>query len=233
MPMREIFHEQVRQAISKGEIALRDVLIQWEENLNAIADGREWFNHWDDDNAWLPDYPNTSDGWALHMLDFSRREGNINFIQTNNDNLDFTFLSHGLILTIPGRNNRIRPGHEDSLEMEGLGIRSNGTFCIVEVKAVNEHVPLLEATIQTLFYAVAIYAKREMIIRLARPGRRRRPAAPLANIPDNDPSLGLYVMVDAQNYHLPQDAGFRDSIGLLKKAFPPLREVAYFAVDPG
>jgi len=216
----------------EGKPALRILLDQWVCNLKAIVEKPNGFNHWDVDDC--SSYFTQAKGidWTSKILEFCRQHKKLQWIHTGEQLLDFSLLSMELNLSISSKNNPIRQGTSDFIKPDGLGIRSDGTFCIIEIKAESDCPELYRATIQALCGAVATFAKREMITSLAKQAKGKRPAAASAIIPDDSPSLGLYIMVDTKNYRLPEDRGFRDSIRLLMEAFPPLREVVYFAVDP-
>ena len=85
---------------------------------------------------------------------------------------------------------------------------------------------------QALCGALAVFAKREAICRIARKQGGKRPAVSLAAIPADRPSLGLYVLIYADNLQFPDGEDFKSRIELLLEAFPPIREIAYFPVTP-
>jgi hypothetical protein len=120
----------------------------------------------------------------------------------------------------------------DFINPDGLSLRRDGTFAVLEVKGEKDCEELFRATMQALCGALAVYARREMILRLARTPVGRRPGAPDAVLPEDEPSLGLYVLVSSSNYRRPTIPAFRETLETLLRAFRPLREIAFFSVDP-
>ncbi len=227
------FHSEVAPFVSAElKPTLVERVQQWTDRLAAIVTKDDGFNHWDNDDPSGLFSPTEGKAWTSRMLEFSRAQGSLHYISVGEQSLDFSLLSMEPNLSISSKNNPFLPGAKSSINLDGLGIRSDGTFCIVETKAESDCPELYRATIQALCGALAVYAKREMITRLAGTVKGRRPAATSASIPTDGASLGLYVMVDVKNYRWPEEAGFRESVQLLMDAFPPLQEVAYFAVDP-
>lgn len=227
------FHAEVGSLVTEeGQAALRTLIDRWTSHLAAIVEKPDSFNHWDRDDSSGLFTPTTGSGWASQMLEHCRHQGQVQLIRTGEPSLDFSLISMDLVLGISSMNNPVRAGIPDSIEPDGLGIRSDGTFCVVEIKAESDCPELFRATIQALCGALAVHAKRDMIVRLAREATGKRHAAASATLPADTPSLGLYILVDSKNFRVPEDAGFRDSLSLLMKAFPPVREVAFFSVDP-
>lgn len=227
------FHAEVAPFVcDEHKLTLVERVQQWTDRLAAIVTKGDGFNHWENDDPSGVFGSTEGKAWTSRMLEFSRAQGSLHYISVGDQSLDFSLLSMEPNLSISSKNNPFIFGAKSSINLDGLGIRSDGTFCIVETKAEYDCPELYRATIQALCGALAVYAKREMITHLSRTANGRRPAATSAIIPREGPSMGLYVMVDVKNYRWPEEEGFREAVQLLIDAFPPLREVAYFAVDP-
>lgn len=156
---------------------LRVCLSEWVNRLHAIVDKNDLFNHWDDDDcAGLCD-PSTGIGWTARMLEFCRSGGQLRRITTTQPELDLALVVMELNLSISSRNNPFSPGIKDFVKPDGLGIRSDGTFGVLEVKAASDCPELFRATIQALCGAVGVFAKQKLIVDLAKKPRGRRPAA--------------------------------------------------------
>ena len=69
------------------------------------------------------------------MLEHCRQGGSLRFIDTGDSVLDYALISMDLNLGIPGRHNPFRRNHRGLIELDGLGVRQDGTLCVLEVKA--------------------------------------------------------------------------------------------------
>lgn len=227
------FDEEIAELLSQGDTGgLKSAVGRWLEHFRGIADKTVTFNHWCRDPAghlWTPD---TGIGWTAAMLDYSRREGKVHYIEAGAPRLDFALLSMDLNLTVPAGSNRIEPGREDTVKPDGLAVRRDGSAAVLEVKGPRDSPDLRRAIIQGFCGALAIYARREMLTRVARAAAGLRPAIPAFDIPVDVPSLGIYVLVDANGYAIGQAATYRAIATQLREALPAIREVVLFAVDP-
>ncbi|MEZ6142060.1 MAG: hypothetical protein R3B84_15960 [Zavarzinella sp.] len=225
------FHAEIAPFVrhnNKRELSER--LQIWRKKLERIVTKNSTFNHWDNDDA--SGFPiNEGIGWASRMLEFSREENKLQFIRTDDESLDFSLLSIETNMSISANNNPFVQGARSSINLDGLGIRRDGTFCVIEIKAEADTHELFRATVQALCGAVAVVAKQKMICNLVEKAAGRRPAF-ISPALLNKSSIGLYVMVDSRHYYVPEGTAFIESISILIDAFPPLSEVVYFSVNP-
>lgn len=157
-------------------------------------------------------------------------------MRTGRPDLDFAVIAAEVSFGLSSKDNPFQPGHQDYIEPDGIGMREAGhSFLVLEVKGPQDDHDLLAATLQAFCGALAVYAKRTMVLRLAGlPGAagRRRPAV-AAELPDDRPSLGLYVLVVLKaGEQLRGDDLTRlgPAVDLLRATFPPLRDAVYFIV---
>ena len=155
------------------------------------------------------------------MLEHCREGGSLRFIDTGDSVLDFALIAMDVNLGIRVRHNPFRRNHRGLIELDGLGVRQDGTLCVLEVKAEGDTNDLEFATWQAVCGALAIYAKRSMIVEIAREQRGRRPAVPNANVLELEPSLGAYVLMSSEKYARPGDA-LGSKIMAVLRAFPQL-----------
>lgn len=227
------FHAEVAHSISnENKSKLIDRLQIWKEKFAAIVNKKVGFTLKEENNTSSSQPITSGRGWTSRMLEFSLGEKEFCRIKTGDPILDFSLLSIEPNMSISSKNNPIIPGSKSSINLDGLGIRSDGTFCVLEVKAEKDCHELFRATIQALCGAFTLIAKKDMIVELTRQANGKRLAVSTISLSDNKPSLGLYVMVDSKKYQFPEYEEFKNSIQLLMEAFKPLKEVAFFSVDP-
>jgi hypothetical protein len=209
---------------------LAAVLESWRLRLACIKNYDE-INHWDHDPAHSKITLEDGIGWTALMLEFSRAEGRLRFIDVGNERLDFALIGMDVNLGISSHFNLFRLGEKDYVKPDGLGLRrSDSSLCVLEVKGPKDVGDLYEATLQALCGALAVHAKRDMFLRLVTRGGRRRPAVSSVVLPESQPSLGLYVLVSKK-----VAVGIPDMDRYMKTiltACPCVREICHFIVDP-
>lgn len=208
---------------------LTAILEGWRLRLSCIKDYEE-INHWDHDSAHSKMTLDDGIGWTALMLEFSRSEGQMRFIDVNEECLDFALIGMDVNLGISSHYNLFRLGERDYVKPDGLGIRrSDSSLCVLEVKGPKDVGDVYEATLQALCGALAVHAKREMFLRLVRSSGSRRPAVPTVAIPETQPSLGVYVLVSKQiAVSIPKMGRY---MNLILEACPYVREICHFLVD--
>ena len=205
---------------------LGTLLESWKQRLACIKD-KDHFNHWDDDDPSHLQASTTGIGWTSRMLEKCRSHGELTFISTGEDSLDFALLSMELNLGVSSKRNYFRVGCQDYVKPDGLGIRqSDKSFCVIEVKGPQDNGDMFEATLQALLGTLAVYAKREMILQVARTERGRRPAVNDSQISDGHPTLGVYVIVSEQNAIVAPD--LEKNLKMLLQALPWIRDIVHF-----
>jgi hypothetical protein len=231
MALKERFAAEVKPLLERGDTAgLEDLYSRWSHGMEVIENKEREFNVFD---SLDPMTRNQHGGmlWTARMLEYCREGGELRFIDAGQQDLDFALLAMELTLGIGKRRNRFTPNTEDYIIHDGLGIRRGKTFCVIECK-VNERTDLLDPTLQALCGALAIYVKRDMIEGLARHHNGRRPAVSRPSVSTGSPSIGLYMLIHHERYDWDGEAGLLRSLGLIRGAFPFVREIAYFAVQP-
>ena len=233
----ELLKTESEPFLEKGdEAGLAELFNRWKQKLRRIV--RKYrFNHYDVTDASSMSNPRSGIGWTATMLEHCRQGGSLRFIDTGDSVLDYALISMDLNLGIRGRHNPFRRNRKGLIELDGLGVRQDGTLCVLEVKAERDTADLEFATWQAVCGALAIYAKRSMIVEIAREQRGRRPAVPNANVLELEPSLGAYVLMsskdqDENEKYARPGAALGSKIMTVLRAFPQLKEVVYFSVNP-
>ena len=74
----------------------------------------------------------------------------------------------GLFYTGDLRAHGRKPNERDLIKPDGLGVRRDGSFCVLEVKGPKDDGDLIRATLQGVCGVLAVYAKRKMIFQLTK-----------------------------------------------------------------
>jgi hypothetical protein len=170
------------------------------------------------------------------------------FIRTNEEALDFSLVGMEVVFAVAARNNQIEKNKEGRIRPDGIGIRKDGTFCVLELK-VEEDADPVEALLQALFGAMAVYKKRYRMVQIAQ-CERANLRLPFANakfpqgvrrygmVRGNEPcerSLALYVVWPTNGVdgipNIQHRCDFRDKANIILKSCDFLREIACFEVD--
>jgi hypothetical protein len=225
------FQEEVAPLLLHNRPAeLAALLRNWGERFSCIKEKTDIFNHWDHDDATSKISSGSGIGWTSVMLEHCRTDGRANFISVPDEDLSFALVCMELNLGISKHDNLFRDAEGDSVKPDGIGVRSDSSFCVLEVKGPQDEHDWCKATLQALCGALALHAKREMIVKLASKPAGRRPALRSARIPDSERSLGLYVIMSAWPPASPDDELER-RMGMLLEACPIVREIAHFTID--
>lgn len=231
----KVFIDQATKILKTGNAnRLKSEFNRWKTKFACIKNKTE-FNHWDHDDASLKMSINKGIGWTAIMLEHCRQRKKFQHIQTGKKPLDFAMLSMELNLGISSKNNKFQRGKTDFIKPDGLGVRRDNSFCVIEVKGPQDDDDLLKATLQAVCGALAVYAKRKMIVQIARNGARRRPPIKNRGIPKGRPSLSVYVIMSSktprkhemfQSKNIPYHY-----CKMILSAFPQLKEFVYFSVN--
>lgn len=228
----DVFQAEVGPLLTAGdEAGLSAALKRWEGAFVSVPE-RVVLNPYDITNSTGLKPLTHGLGWTAAMLEHSRQGGLLQPVCAGQEFLDFSLVGMSVQFSLPAAANTYVPGRIGGVQLDGLGVRADGSFCILEVKAVNDVPAVYQATVQDLCGSVAVYAKRQMIVDIVARGNGLRPAVPKARIDNEAPSLGLYVLIDSKHVPNFEDATLERQLQLMLRAFPPLREIAYFAVDP-
>jgi hypothetical protein len=197
------------------------------------------FNHWDKDDASVKFSLDKGLGWSALMLERCRQGGLPSFIDAGAASLDFCLVSMELNLTISSKTNQVFVGKRGGVNLDGLGIRRDGSFCIAELKGPKDtgNDPC-KATHQALCGALAAIALREWIVATARScfPNQRRPAIANARLPMDEKSIGLYIVMAERSPNglsrIVQCFDLKERCELIRAACPIIKEIAYFWVPP-
>jgi len=221
--------EQLAAALDKWKVAFA-------ANLKPKV-GR--FNHWDEDDASVKYSFDKGLGWSAYMLERCRQGGRPYFIDTGQASLDFCLISMELNLTISAKTNQVFKGKRGGVNLDGLGVRRDGSFCISEVKGPKDagNDPC-KATFQALCGALAAFALREWIVETARTFQlgHRRPGVANARLPMDERSIGLNIVMAERSPNglsrIVQYCDLKERCELIRAACPIIKEIAYFWVPP-
>lgn len=215
---------------------LRDFLYDWTNKLSD-ANPKTEFNCYDHDDAMslFDRSPSRGVGWSALWLEHCRQGGITHFVSAGNEDFDFCVIARELGIAIPANCNRITPGTTGKICLDALGVRRDGTFCVIEIKGPGDQGSTRTAMLQGLCGALGIFAKRDDLVLLAQSRSGRRPAILNAGVLA-ERSIGLYVVAAtsefegrltsvAEGFEVPQAAQ------MVLRAWPPLREIALFRVQ--
>jgi hypothetical protein len=230
------FTSEVVPLIDKDDaLNLKSVIWRWVDGFAKIVNKKEKFNRWDDDDATASKSPMTGFGWLSTMLEYCRANRHLQYIRTGRTTLDFAMIAAEVAFVISSKSNPFQPGREDCIEPDGIGVReADGSLLVLEMKGPQDDHDLLSATLQAFCGALAVFAKQEMIVRLARSAGERRPEVAVATVSSERPRLGLYIVIvlkEGEQVRIEDDARLCPALDLLMGAFPPLRETVYFVVE--
>lgn len=231
-----MFTAEVTPLLSENRAAdLAAAVRRWADGFTHVVD-KVQFNHWDNSDATGRSTPTTGFGWTSTILEYCREGGALRYVRTGRADLDFAVIAAEVSFGLSSKDNPFQPGHQDYIEPDGIGVReAGGSLLVLEVKGPQDDHDLLAATLQAFCGALAVYAKRGMVVGmagLAGAAGGRRPAV-AAELPDDRRSLGLYVLVvlkAGEQVRGDDLARLGPAVGLLRAAFPPLRDAVYFIV---
>lgn len=175
--------------------ALQATFERWISRFKHVKD-KVQFNHWDNDSS-ESKYPATKGiGWTSQLLEASRRGGKLRLIQTGSDETDFSLVAMEVGFSISSKDNPFGEG-KDIIIPDGIGLRKNGYFTVVEVKGPQDERDLVEPLVQATCAALAVVAKTNMLQRIAKASGKLRPASKCAEVPKQRRSLGIHVIMQA------------------------------------
>ena len=226
----ERFKEQCLRAMSQqSEEALSSVFQGWTTRFESIKT-KDQFNHWDDDSAAAKIDHRTGIGWTSQLLEASRRNGEVQFIPTGNEQTDFSLVAMELGFGISSKDNPFRAGFTDFIKPDGLGLRRLGYFTVLEVKGPQDEKGLIAPMLQATCGALAVVAKKDMLRQIALQAGQLRPAFHLAEVPIQSRSIGIHILTQANDQGGPREP-WTDEVETacmaVIKAFKQLQYIAY------
>lgn len=227
--LQERFKEECKNALAKrSDGALRAVFERWVERFQCIKN-KQQFNHWDNDLADPKFSERTGIGWTSQLLEASRICGEIHFIPTGCELTEFSLVAMELGLGISSKNNSFRKGYTDFIKPDGLALRRNGYFTVMEVKGPQDESGLIGPLLQATCAALALVAKREMLQQIAKTKGDRRPAFDRAEIPKQRRSLGIHVLSQAGKNGGPREAWTQEAERVCADVIGAFRHLEYIA----
>jgi len=233
--LQEKFKSEWEKAIlMKNVDALKSLIQRWVERLSCVKD-KVQFNHWDDDSAETKFSLHKGIGWTSHLLEVSRKDGRQQVISTGNDMTDFSLAAMEIGFGISSKSNLIQQGETDFIKPDGLGIRRDGCFTVIEVKGPQDERDLRGPILQAACGAAAVVAKAKMICKIAKAQGKLRPAFKKVNIPKNEPSIGIHVLTSKHKKSGKVESWSSEIEGFCKVllgAFSNLKYIAVSYVEP-
>ncbi|MCA9040563.1 MAG: hypothetical protein KDA65_09480 [Planctomycetaceae bacterium] len=193
--MLNVFKKQYRETDNK-----KALFEKWTHYFTESILNKKQFNRYDNESAEDERESDTGKGWTSQLLENSRLNKRAQYIATNVKECDFCLAAHELSLGISSMKNHLQAKRSDQIKPDGLAVRKNGFFSVFEIKAFNDIQKIDEALLQAICGALAIYAKRSMIVAIARSDNGPfRPAIKNARIPKLKPSLGVHLLMAADD----------------------------------
>lgn len=225
------FKDAVKPLIDcERETELKEFIDLWHKKLACVKNKEGQFNHWDKDDASQSKETRTGIGYAAQMLEFCRKDQQLNFIRvTGCEDLDFALLSMDLHLGISAKKNFFCKGRRDFVKPDGLGVRRDASFCVLEIKGPQDQGDLYEATLQALCGALAVHAKQANLRYISKRKNGRRPAVDMPEASGMDDPVSVYVLVSHEKVTF--DPRISDKMRMLVRCFPGLKEIVHFVLD--
>lgn len=236
--LQALFKNQCIRWLAKSNTKeLKGCIDRWIACFGNTTKKHGKFNEYDDKDPSYPFSVDTGAGWQSSLLVNSRKDRVERWIETGNELTDFSFVSMELTLTLSSRKglNAIVPGTQSRINPDGLGIRKDGCFTVLEVKGPKDERDLLGPVLQAACGAAAVVAKAEMLCEIAKTETKLRPAYNKAKIPVSTRSIGIHVLTAKNKVGGKLEAWsqeIEDSCRLLLAAFSKLKYIAFSFVEP-
>jgi len=227
--LQERFKEECKKALAqRRKGTLQAVFERWIERFQCVKQKKQ-FNHWDNDLATSLYSANKGIGWTSQLLEASRGHGDVHFIPTGCDLTEFSMVAMELGFGISSKDNRFRKGYTDFIKPDGLALRRNGYFTVVEVKGPQDEAGLIGPLLQATCAALALVAKREMIQQIAMQKGDKRPAFFRAEIPKQRRSLGIHILSQAGTKGGPREPWTQEVENVCAAVIGAFRHLEYVA----
>ena len=209
--------------------ALEAVVLRWCSRFKCVKDKKQ-FNHWDEDAADAKFCATTGIGWSAQLLEAaSRRDRQLRYIPTGCSKTEFSLAAMELGFGISSRDNRFRRGQTDFIKPDGLGVRRDGYFTVLEVSGPKDERSLVAPMWQATCGALAVFAKRTMLQSIALQFAAMRPAYPRVKVPLNSRSLGIHVLMHANPNGLPREPWSTEVENTCRAVLDAFRQLEYIA----
>lgn len=230
--LQEKFKSEYEKDISKQTKSA--LFERWVERFSCIKD-KVQFNHWDDDSTEGKFSFHKGIGWTSHLLEVSRRNGSVHFVETGNCLTDFSLAAMEIGFGISSKNNKIQRGKIDFIKPDGLGIRKDGCLTVIEVKGPQDERDLRGPILQAVCGAAAVVAKAGMICKIAKSKGKLRPAFKKASVPEKERSIGIHILTSRHKKGGKVEDWSEDIeefCKVLLEAFSKLKYIAVSYVEP-
>ncbi|MCH2123131.1 MAG: hypothetical protein MK136_18045 [Pirellulaceae bacterium] len=230
-----VFKLQCQEPLHNGDTQQLKALFQsWRSRFSKINSKHGKLNPYDDKDANGLFKPQEGKSWQAAMLEWSRKDGRIQYVDTGSSDTKFSFAVMELTLTIPAAKNPFFPGSQSRIAPDGLGVRSNGNLNVIEVKGPDDDRDLLGPLLQATCGALAVVATNEWLCSALKTQYQRRPAYKNACIPKRS-CIGIHVMTAKRKSKGRLESWSRDheeKCRIVLQAFPQLEYIAYSFVVP-
>jgi hypothetical protein len=179
-----VFKLQCREPLQNGDTQQLKALFQsWTSRFSKLKSKGETLNPYDGKDANGRFKPKEGKSWQAAMLEWSRKDGRIQYVDTGSSETTFSFAIMELTLAIPSAKNPFFPGSESRIAPDGLGVRRNGFLTVIEVKGPDDDRDLLGPLLQATCGALAVVATKEWLCSALRTQHQLRPAYKNARVP--------------------------------------------------
>lgn len=233
--LQAVFKVQCLRPLLEGTIAeLKAILGTWMLFFRKIKDKEVTINeydHKDTANLFPSDW---GKAWQSQLLEHSRRDGHVCYVDTGDASTDFSFAAMELTLAISAKENPFFPKSQSRIAPDGLGVRRNGFLTVLEVKGPHDEKDLLGPLLQATCGALAVVAKTDMLCQALRGPNGRRPKYDNARVPKR-PSVGIHVLTAKHKKRGELESWSRNHEEMCRRvlqAFPQLQYIAYSFVVP-
>lgn len=197
-----VFLRELNQAwahLNEDDIAceLHSIVDRWISGLSRANDWAHQINHWDGDAAQHLVSPETGIGWESYFLEACRNGGQPRFMDVDHRQVFFAAMEASF--GIPEAQNLLVPRRQGSVKPDGLGVDNDGNVVVFEIKGPQDVLDPLLAVVQGVLGALAVYAKRDCVVRLLRQRHQLRPEVQNAAIDDKTASLIVNVLLSTGN----------------------------------
>lgn len=230
-----VFKLQCQDPLHNGDTQQLKALFQsWMSRFSKLKSKDGKLNPYDAKDANGLFKPQEGKSWQAAMLEWSRRDGCVEYVNTGSADTNFSFAIMELTLAFPSAENPFFPGSESRIAPDGLGVRSNGFLTVIEVKGPDDDRDLLGPLLQAVCGALAVVATKEWLCSALRTQFQRRPAYKNARVPKR-PSIGIHVMTAKRKSRgrlEPWSQDHEEKCRIVLQAFPQLEYIAYSFVAP-
>lgn len=122
--LQAVFKLQCLQPLVDGETKqLEAIFLAWASSFSKIKDKETKLNDYDHKDATNLFKTDWGKSWQSHLLENSRRNGDVGFILTGDSQTDFSFAAMELTLAISEKDNPFFPKTQSRIAPDGLGVR--------------------------------------------------------------------------------------------------------------